>query len=151
MDHWDMVTESPQNPQTKVDFSDNRVTEADVSGGQTSLKIIFDEQTPEEVKRGILSQVLLASIRSQRSAIGSVELGSDMTPDVANVIEHTLTKPVTVINTVADMGSLGSDFSNWSSLDHITLQRFYTEILYDEYTSEYRYLSTGDIVQLWDK
>ena len=100
-----------------------------------------------------------------------------------------------VINTVGDVGSLGSDFSNLSSLDNIVkqgdsdkigsqtdidvymmpvqstsdkltalgsngsessfyliiLQRFYTEILYNEYTSEYGYLSTGDNVQLCNK
>ena len=52
-DHWDMVTDPPKNPQTKVDFSDDGVKEMDVSEGQASLKITFDEQTPEEVKRGI--------------------------------------------------------------------------------------------------
>ena len=44
-----------------------------------------------------------------------------------------------------------SSDSSKSGLDLVTLQRFYAEISYDEYTSEYRYLSTGDIVQLWDK
>ena len=44
----------------------------------------------------------------------------------------------------------GSDSSE-SSFDLIVPQRFYAEILYYEYTSEYRYLSTGDVVQLMDK
>ena len=86
----------------------------DVSGGQMSLKITFDEQTPDEVKRGILHQALLASIRSWRSAISSIDLGLDMNPDVANVIDDMLLKAAMVINTVADMGSLGSDISNKS-------------------------------------
>ena len=45
---------------------------------------------------------------------------------------------------------LSSDSSE-SRFDLIYLQRFYTEISYDEYSSEYRYLSTGDVVQLSDK
>ena len=132
----------------------------------------------------------MASIRSCRGAIGSIDPGSDMSPDIANAIDDTLTEAVTVINTVADMGSLWSDILNQSSQDDIAtqgdtnkigsqtdvdvymvlvqrtsdkltvlssdssessfdliiLQRFYTEISYDEYASEYRYLSTGDIV-----
>ena len=87
----------------------------DVSGGQTSLKIMFDKQTPEEVKRGILSQALLTSIRLHKCAIVSIDLGSNMNPDVANVIDDTLMKSAMVINTVADVGSLGSDFLNRSS------------------------------------
>ena len=86
--------------------------EMDVSGGQTSLKITFNEQTPEEIKRGILSQALLASIRLWRRAIGSIDSGSDMNPDVPNVIGDALTKAAMVINTVADMGSLGNDILN---------------------------------------
>ena len=118
-----------------------------------------------------------------------------MNPDVANAIDDMLMKAAMVINTVADVESLGSDISNWSSWDDIAMQgdsdkiwsqidtdvymipvqrtsgkltvlgisswessfdlidpqRFNTEILYNEYFSEYRYLSTGDIVQLWDK
>ena len=109
---WDMVTDPPQNPQTEADSSDDRVKEMDVSGGQTSLKITFDKQTPEEVKRGVLSEVLLASIRLHKIAIGSINSGSDMNPNMGNVIDHTLTKAVIVINTVADVGSLGSDISN---------------------------------------
>ena len=112
MDHWDMVTDPPQDPQTEADSSDNRLKEMNVSVGQMSLKITFDKQAPEEVKRGILSQALLASIRLHKSAIDSIGLGSDMNPDVANVIDDTLTKAVMVINTVAKMGSLGSDFLN---------------------------------------
>ena len=50
IDHWDMVTDPPQNPQIKTDFSADRVKEIDESGGQTSLKITFNKQTPEEVK-----------------------------------------------------------------------------------------------------
>ena len=76
VDHWDIVTD----PQTEADFSDDRTKEMNVSGGQKSLKITFNKQTPEEVKRGILSQTLLASIRSCRSAIGSIDSGSDMSP-----------------------------------------------------------------------
>ena len=45
--------------------------------------------------------------------------------------------------------ALSSDSSEYS-FDLIILQRFYAVISYDEYTSEYRYLSTGD-VQLWDR
>ena len=71
-----MVTNPPQNPQIKTDFSDDSVRVMDNSGGHTSLKITFDKQTPEEVKRGMLNQALLASIRSQRSAIGSIDSGS---------------------------------------------------------------------------
>ena len=113
-DHWDTVTDPLQNPQIKTDFSDNSVIEMDDSGGQMSLKMMFDKQTPEEVKRGILSQALLASIRSWRSAIGSIDSGSDMNPNIANIIDNTLTKAVMVINTVADVGSLGSDILNRS-------------------------------------
>ena len=45
-----------------------------------------------------------------------------MNPDVANVIDDTLTKAVMVINTVADMGSLGSDILNQSLWDDIAMQ-----------------------------
>ena len=45
---------------------------------------------------------------------------------------------------------LGSDSSE-SSFGHIAPQRFHTEVTYDEDTSEYRYLTSGDVVQLWDK
>ena len=45
---------------------------------------------------------------------------------------------------------LSSNCSEFS-FDLIAPQIFYTEISYDEYTSEYRYLSTSDVVQLWDK
>ena len=169
--------------------------ETDVSGEQTSLKTTFDKQTPEEVKWGILSQAFLASIRSYRSAMCSIDLGLDMNPDIANVTDDTLTQAAMVINTVADVESLGSNVSNWSSWDdiatqgdsdkrgsqididvymipvqstsdklttlsinslessfHLTvLQRFYAKISYNEYTSEYRYLCSGDVVQLWGK
>ena len=110
-DHWDMVTNPPPNPQIKMDFSDVRVRVMDDSGGQMSLKITFDKQTPEEVKRSMLSQALLASIRLQRSVIGSIDSGSDMNPDIANIIDDTLTKAVMGINTVADVGFLGSNNS----------------------------------------
>ena len=111
VDHWDTVTDPPQNPQTEADSSDNRVKEMDVSGGQMSLKTPFDKQNPE-VKGGILSQALLAYIRSCRSVIGGIDSGSDMNPDIANVIDDMLMQAVMVINTVADVGSLGSNFSN---------------------------------------
>ena len=45
---------------------------------------------------------------------------------------------------------LGSDSSD-SSLDHMVPWRFYSKVTYDEHTNEYRYLSTSDVVQLWDK
>ena len=82
----------------------------------------FNKQTPEEVKRGMLRQALLASIRSWRGAIGSTDSGSDRNPNVANVIEDTLTKAVVVINTVANVGSLGSDNSNQSLQDDVAMQ-----------------------------
>ena len=40
VDHWDMVTNPPQTPQIKMDFSDDRVRVMDDSGGQISLKKI---------------------------------------------------------------------------------------------------------------
>ena len=46
--------------------------------------------------------------------------------------------------------ALGSNSSE-CSFCYMVAQRFYAEITYDEYTSEYRYLSIGDVVQLWDK
>ena len=63
----------------------------------------------------MLSQALLSSIKSRRSVIGNVDSGSDMNPDVANIIDNTLTIAVTVINSVANIGTLGSGNSNWSS------------------------------------
>ena len=45
---------------------------------------------------------------------------------------------------------IGND-SSASNFDHIAPQRFYAGITYDTYTSEYRYLSTDDVVQLWNK
>ena len=110
-----MVIEQPLNPQTEADSSDDRAREMDASGGQTSLKITFNKQIPEEVKRGILSQVLLASIPSCRSVIGSIDSGSDMNLNVTNVIDDMLTQAAMVINTIADARALGSDFSNQSS------------------------------------
>ena len=109
VDHWDTVTDPPQNPQIKTDFSDDRVKEMDHSGGQTSLKIMFNKQTPEEVKRAIFSQALLLSIRLCRSAICSIDSGSDMSPNIANVIDTMLMKAAMVINTVADVRSLRSN------------------------------------------
>ena len=44
---------------------------------------------------------------------------------------------------------LCSDSSD-SSLSHIVPQRFYAKVTYDECTNEYRYLSTSDVVQIWD-
>ena len=81
-DHWDKVIDPPQKPQTEADSSDDRAKETNASEGQTSLKITFNKQTPEEVKRGILNQALLASIQSCRSAIGSIDSGSDMNPNM---------------------------------------------------------------------
>ena len=98
-----MVTDPSPNPQTEADSSDDRAKETDISEGQMSLKIIFDKQTQEEVKRGILSKVLLASIRSHRSAIDSIDLGLDMNTDVANVMDDVLMKAEMVINMVADV------------------------------------------------
>ena len=108
VDHWDTVTNPSQNPQIKTDFSDDSVRVTDDAGGQRSLKVTLDKQTPDEAKRGMQSEALFTSIRSRRSAIGSVDSGSDMNPDVANVIDDTLTKAAKVINTVANVGSLGS-------------------------------------------
>ena len=84
----------------------------DVSGGQMFLKIMFNKPTPEEVKTGTLNQALLPSIISWRSAIGSIDSGSDRNPNIANVIDDTLMKAAMVIDTVADVGSVGSDISN---------------------------------------
>ena len=42
---------------------------------------------------------------------------------------------------------LGSNSSE-SSFGHMVPQTFYAEVTYGEYTSEYRYWSTGDVVQL---
>ena len=135
----------------------------------------------------MLSQAFLTSIRSRRNPIGNIDSGSDMNPDVANIIYETLTRAAAVINTVTDVGSLGSGNSNWSSWHDVTMQgdsdklgsqadvdiymiqvprtsekpvalgsdssnssfghmvpqRFYSKVTYDEYTSEYRYLSMG--------
>ena len=115
MDHQDTVTNLSQNPLFKTHFLDDSVRVMDGSGGHMSLKVTSDKQTPDEVKRGVLSQVLLASIRSRRSAIGSVDSGSHMNPDVVNIIDDTLTRAAVVINTVADVGSLGIGNSNWST------------------------------------
>ena len=76
--------------------------------GQMSLNVTPDKQTPDMVGRGVLSQDILSSIRSRRSAISSVDSGSDMNPDVANIINDTLTRAVTVMNTTANIGSLAT-------------------------------------------
>ena len=86
-DHWDIMTDPPSNPQSKADSSDDRVKEIDVSGAQTCLYKMFDKHTPEKVKKGILSQALLASIRLHRSTIGSINSVSDMNPYIINVID----------------------------------------------------------------
>ena len=62
----------------------------------------------------MLSQTLLSSIRSRRSAIGSVDSDSDMNLGVENIIDDTLTRAVTVINTCAGIRSLGGGNLNWS-------------------------------------
>ena len=113
-DHQDMVANPSQNFQNKMYFSDDSVRVTDDSGGQVSPKVTLDKQTPDKVKRGVLSQALLASIRSRRSAIGSIDSGSDMNPDVVNVIDDTLTREAMAVSTVADVGMLGSGNSNWS-------------------------------------
>ena len=57
----------------------------------------------------------MASIRSHRSVIGSIDLGSDMNPNMENVLDDMLMQAAMVINVVADMRSLGSDFLNQST------------------------------------
>ena len=57
---------------------------------------------------------------------------------------------IPVQSTSDKLTTLSSDSSE-SSFDHAIPQRFHAEISYDEYISEYRYLSTGDTVQLWHK
>ena len=52
--------------------------------------------------------------------------------------------------TSGKLTALSSDSSE-TSFNHAIPQRFHAEISYNEYSSEYRYLSTGDIVQLWDR
>ena len=122
VDHQDEVTNPSQNPKIKMDSSDDSVRVTDNSGGQISLKVALDKQIPDEVQRGRLNQTLFTCIRSRRSAIGSVDSGSNMNPDIANIIDDTLPKAVMVINTVADVGSLGSGNANQSSGDDITMQ-----------------------------
>ena len=43
--------------------------------GQMPLSVTIDEQTPDTVRRGMLSQALLTSIQSRRSAISIIDLG----------------------------------------------------------------------------
>ena len=69
----------------------------------------------------MLSQALLTFIRS-RSAIGSIDSGSDMNPDDANTIDDTLTTAVMVINIVVGVGLLGCSNFNWSLQDDVTTQ-----------------------------
>ena len=57
---------------------------------------------------------------------------------------------IPVQSTSDKLTGLSSDSSE-SSIDPIILQRFNAEILYYEYTSECRCLSSSDVVQLWDK
>ena len=52
---------------------------------------------------------------------------------------------IPVQSTSAKLTALSSDSSE-SSLNHAILQRFHAEISYDEFTSEYRFLSNDDIV-----
>ena len=119
-DYQDMVTAPSQNPQTKIDFLGDIVGETDDFEGQTSLNVIIDKQTPDMVRTSLISQALLSSIKSRRSTMGSVDSGSDMNPDVANIIDDTLTRAATVITIVANMGTLGSCNLNWSSQDDVT-------------------------------
>ena len=105
MEPWDTVKNPSQNHLIKRDFSDDGVRVTDDSGGQISPTVTLDKQTLEEVNRGTLSQAFLASIRSRRSVIGSIDSGSDMNPNVANIMDDTLTRAGTVINTVADVES----------------------------------------------
>ena len=105
-----------------MDFSDDIVRVMDDSGEQTSLKVTLNKQTPADVQRGMLSQALLASIRLWRSATGSIDSGSDMNPSVVNVIDNMLMKEAMVINTVANVGSLGSDNPNQSLQDDAAIQ-----------------------------
>ena len=116
---WDMVTDPSPNPQTQMDCSDDSVGLMSNSGRQMSHSVTLDKQGSDMVRRGMLSQALLTSIRSRRSSIDSINSGSDMNPDVVNIIDDTLTRAATVINTVADVGSLGSGSLNWSSCDDV--------------------------------
>ena len=88
-DHQDMVTDPSQNLHTKIDFSGDIVGVTNDLEGQMFPKVAPDKQTPDMVRRRVLSQALLSSIKSRRSAIGSVDSGSDMNPDVANIIDDT--------------------------------------------------------------
>ena len=55
------------------------------------------------------------------------------------------------VQSISDKLTTLSSNSSESSFNHAIPQRFHAEISYDEFTREYRYLSTGDIVQLWDR
>ena len=122
VDYEHIVTDPSQNHQTKRDFSGDIVGVTNYFEGQTSLSVTPDKQTPDMIRRGVLSQALLSAIKSRRSAIGSVDSGSDMNPDVAHIINVTLTRAATAIKTVADVGTLGRDNSNSSSQDDVTMQ-----------------------------
>ena len=49
-----------QNPQTKIDFSGDIIVAMNDFEGQTSLNVTPDKQTPDMVRRGVLSQALLS-------------------------------------------------------------------------------------------
>ena len=121
-DHQDTVTDPSPNPITTIDFSGVIVGATNDFEGKTSLNVPPDKQTPDTVRRCVLSQALLSPIKSGRSTIGSVDSGSDMSPDVANIIDDTLTRAAMVIHTVANIGKLGSHNSNQSSQDDVTMQ-----------------------------
>ena len=121
-DVQDTVTTQSPNPITKIDFSDDILGVMDDFEGQMFLNVTIDKQTPDMVRTSELGQDLLSSIRSRRSAIGSVDSGSDMNPDVANIIDDTLTRAETMINTVNDVGTLESGNSNQLSQDDVTMQ-----------------------------
>ena len=82
-DHQDTVTTPSPNPLTKIDFSGDILGVMDDFEGQMFLNVTIDKQTPDMVRTSVLSQALLSSIRSRRSAIGIIDSGSDMSPDIA--------------------------------------------------------------------
>ena len=64
------------------------------------------------------------------------KIGSQRDVDVYMILVHSTSEKLTAL----------SSNSSESSFDHAILWRFYAEISYDENTSEYRYLSSGDFV-----
>ena len=48
-DYQDTVTNPSQTPQIQKDFSDDSLRVMDNSGGQPSIKVTLDKQTPDEV------------------------------------------------------------------------------------------------------